>query len=267
MRARYSARELSTLRVGDKVRIHIYIYGDDPKGEPFDAVLTKVEYEENFDTNGVGRPVIHWEPRPDIDFTKLLGEYTPAAYCDSSYVTDILERAPYKVAKTVTNELAASAEKFEAFGFAKRSRGYVAATPARVARLVLSKYPDLHIPYGFSEKKLEAEWVKAGRPGLKGLYDYHTQRVVAVNGADLTNGRAGTLLEAMRVTWISIPQFAKWLLRRVPHIVITKRVFRETMAERNMWGYDEYCDDDPRPMPQPDGNEASVYEDGAYQYY
>lgn len=246
LRDRYSAKELESLRVGDRVRIHLEVYRDEERGRPFDVEITAIDHEFNFDHNGIGRPMIHWEPRPDIDYITLHdGTRFPAAACDSSHITEILERARYECRREITNQFAKarSVKSPKIVSFYQRRSGHVALHTEHLAREVLSRHPYLYVPYGISSDKLHAEWQNAGQPGLKGMYDYSTGKVVTLNDRDAIGNEPRTISEAMLVPWIRVSQFQRWLLRRLPHIIVTKSEFKAAMIESYAQDVIAYEDD------------------------
>jgi len=243
LRNRYSAKELESLRVGDRVRIHLDVYRDEERGKPFDVEITAIDHEFNFDHKGVGRPVIHWEPRPGIDYMTLHdGTVFPSASCDSSHITDILHRAPYRCRREITNQFA-KARSRKAGSLHHGNAGHVAAHSEYLAREVLSKHPFLYVPYGISSEKLQAEWARAGYPGLKGMYDYSSGKVIPIKGRDAAGNEPRSLSAALLVPWIKVPQFSRWLLRRLPHVIVTKRDFKVMMIESYAQDIADYEDD------------------------
>lgn len=223
-------KTLNSLRVGDTVRIHLDHYGSDPRGVPFEAVLTSIEYDSNFDHNGNGRPIICWEPRPELDFYKSHdGKNVPSAFCDSSFVVEIVDRARYRTPLIARNSLCRNFHEGSYLDDAPRSPKCIAAQPAGLAIWLLSKNSNLDIPYGLSMKKLASEWVDSGRPGLKGTYRYATSSVEP--GLGISDSNMAKRFFEISLPWIHITQFNEWLVRRLPHLIRTKSEFRQDMAQ------------------------------------
>lgn len=236
--------------MGDRVVIHLNSFGTDPRGKPFEVTLTKVDYEANFDRRGLGRPIVHWEARPGIN---------DMAFCDSSYVMEIVERAPHKTPAVKKNSLVVEQGFHDHLLDKPRSRSCIAASPVGVAKLILSQMPELNIPYGIVDRRITDEWYKAGALGLKGRYDYRTESVIP--RYDRPEEGAKRLFEALRMPWIHVDQFKSWLLRRLPHLIRTKAEFRADMAESVRMDEKTYARDLGYGSNDDDYDPPSYYED------
>ena len=221
--AKLPRKTLNTLRAGDRVIIHFTHYPlGDARGEPFEVVLTKVQHDANFDQNGRGSPIVHWTPRPDIDYgIRHDGTEFPLASCDGGHVVKIVERSKDGRAFIPENALSASPRAFR-LRTEHAAGSCVASDPISLAQHLLSGKPWLDLPYGLDEERLLGEWGKSGFPGLKGVFD--EVRHVVIHGDRVFDGSSKT-------AWIHLGKFKAWVTRNTTRIKRTKSVFRDDMKQ------------------------------------
>ncbi len=223
--ARLPKKMLNTLRAGDRVVVHLSHYATgDVRREPFEAVLTKVQHNANFDRHGRGSPIVHWSPRPGIDYsTRHDGTEFPLSSCDGGHVVKIVERSKDGSVFLPENALSASWRAFRLMP-QHASGSCVAADPISLAQYLLSRKSLLDLPYGLDEQRLLGEWEKSGFPGLKGVFD-ETRRIVI-------HGDRGFDVNS-KTAWIHVGKFRAWVIKNTTRVKRTKSVFLADMKEVN----------------------------------
>lgn len=215
---------LAGLRVGDVVRVNSPIFHKPNQSEEHVVKITKIDnVEAHVNRDGkFSLPVVHWEPR-EQDFIELVeGHKDNVAWCNAAYVTEIIERCPYVVDHNQIQNGLYNPERSSRMDrvFATRHADCVAIDIRSLAQIIVSKERDVVIRYGLDDEKLTAEWEKAGCLGLRGYQTYSSEGVLPYKP------RHGSVS-----TWMHKPTFKKWLLKRLSHVIRTKKEYRADLIE------------------------------------
>lgn len=226
---------LAGLRVGDVVRVQSPGFSDLTRDEELVVKITKIDnVEANVDRQGrFSLPVIHWEPR-DQDFVELFPGYEKhnVAWCNAGFVTEIIERQPYVVDRDlIQNHLYHVPVSFDRI-YKTRHAKCIAIDVYSLALTVVASDPHLTIKYGLSKDKLFAEWVKSGRPGLRGYQTFSADGVVPHKPR---HGSASN--------WMHKPTFKKWLLKRLSYVIRTKKEYRADLIDFQRREEEDYYSD------------------------
>lgn len=230
-----------TLRPGDVVTIKISNYGD--RSEPFTVTLTQVDQRES-DYTVAGKhgyhktmPLIYWEPRGEIDMMEMSdGKMMNTAYCDASYVTEIVARKPYRVDYNVVHNSLYSARLYS--NAIRRTRGepinqeysntqlqgplYRVHSPFSFAEDLLSYDPRLVIPQRLSAERFLTSWCRAGYPGLRGGFRWRDEKVIVHYPHNQFTFGGISLIDVVEMV-IHRRQFRDWLIASLPNIIRTKK--------------------------------------------
>jgi hypothetical protein len=163
--------------------------------------------------------------------------------CSSSYVTEILDIAPYVGTPPETNIYFKQLFHRTAVPI-HRSGNFVADSPIGIAQSIVARLSHLDIPFGFSEDRMFAVWSKAGHPGLRGSYDIFARKLTAQKMAWRPiypmRGVDDDIFDYGKTWWIHVPTFRKWLLRALPHVIRTQKDFIADCVESAKRDIEQY---------------------------
>lgn len=211
------AKILQTLRIGDTVRIHFTHLGagDDRRAQPFDVVIAGfnnrgLAYKED-DGRYYETRQIQWRwadmPEDLQPFESTRDNIRGLDTCSDSWITEIVERAPYQMQSQARNQLyAAEQEMFldhqkiqaylkakgedtNSFGLRQKTtaigyrfdaynetygrsigRGQYNGHVFKLAETLIARRPTLAVPVSLNADRFYTAWNQAGRPGYVGPY-------------------------------------------------------------------------------------------------
>lgn len=225
-----------TLGVGDEVEIvRHYLSKDDPLRKPFVTTILAVDRSPDIgEDRSQGAPQFFVET--DAGRECLNGAYVHAIISRAKKVGQF---QPY-------NSLHKERDAYgtvEGLTLHRRGSMIAVSNAFALALAIVASDPQLNVPFGLSKARFLEDWYKSGNPGARGSYHSH-DKTLSGQYPERDEGHGFTFHQVFQSWWMHLPTFKRYVLRRLPHLVMTLSEVKDKGALDAKRHYQDYLDDE-----------------------